>query len=234
MFTPDAVAAMQAHAIAAFPEESCGMVVDNAYRPLVNTHPDPTRHFHIADADYLTHADGLQAVVHSHPMGPLHPSGDDMRGQLATGVPWAIIPTDGEAAGAPIVWGAGAPVPPLIGRPFVHGVTDCYALCRDYYRDTLGIAVADQARDDEWWDHGENLYLDGFQERGFVTVDRAMMRPDDVVLMAIRSKVPNHAGIVMPNGLILHHLQKRLSRREPLGPWMRYVTHVLRHRSVAP
>jgi len=50
----------------------------------------------------------------------------------------------------------------------------------------------------------------------------------DVFLAQVRAPVPNHGGVYLDGGLILHHLEGRLSRREPLGPWRRFVTHALR------
>ncbi|CAO3459800.1 Phage tail assembly protein [Azospirillum argentinense] len=245
MFTPRCIAAMQAHAVAAFPHESCGVVVRGRYVPLVNRHADPANHFLISDDDYRRHAGRLQAVVHSHPWRAGDPESDrippwpslaDMEGQLATAVPWVIIPTDGAVAGQPVVWGDGAPVPPLKGRPFVHGVTDCYSLIRDYYRLELGIALPEKAREKGWWDpegRAENLYLENYRRAGFAPVAPEAARVHDVVLLTVLSPVHNHGGVVRPGGLILHHLEDRLSREEPLGRWLRMNPLFLRHAALA-
>lgn len=233
MFQDSALAAMKSHALSEYPRESCGFVVNGDYVPLINRAANPEAEFKIGEEDYIRNHEGLQAVVHSHPNGPYYPSAADMRGQVDTDVPWAIIATDGERASDPVVWGDPARRPALIGREFLHGVTDCYSLCRDYYALEHGIAIPEFPRDDNWWNSGGNLYLDHFAEAGFFEIDRAELRPGDAVLMSVLASVPNHAGVAVADGLLLHHLPKRLSRREPLGPWARQITHCLRHRELA-
>ncbi|MBK3798645.1 hypothetical protein GAY33_05265 [Azospirillum brasilense] len=224
---------MAEHAAAAFPEEACGLIVDGAYLPCANAAGNPVVDFRIPDAVYDAHRDRVQAVVHSHTNGNPAPTRADMAGQLATDVPWVLVETDGTSVSEPIVWGADTPPPALIGRPFVHGVTDCYALIRDHFATAHGLALPEFPRDDAWWTSGEDLYVENFGRAGFVEVPRETMRDSDVLLMAVRARVPNHAGIVVRGGaLVLHHLQNRLSRREPLGPWLRTVTHILRHKDL--
>jgi cell wall-associated NlpC family hydrolase len=51
-------------------------------------------------------------------------------------------------------------------------------------------------------------------------------------LMQIRSKVPNHAAVYIGDGMIMHHMYKRLSTRDMYGGmWADHATHVLRHES---
>lgn len=232
--TPALRAAIVAHALAEHPKECCGVIVAGAYVPCRNNAKDPRVDFRIADRTYAKHlAAGVAAIVHSHTNGNPAPTRADMAGQMATDVPWVLVMTDGETVSDPVVWGADTPTPDLIGRPFRHATTDCYALIRDYFAKTHGIALPEFPRDDAWWTTGENLYTENFAAAGFVEVPRAEMRDSDVLLMQIRSPVPNHAGVVVKGGgLVLHHLQNRLSRREPLGPWLRNVTHVLRHKDL--
>ena len=231
MLASDVYAAASAHAIEAYPQEACGAVVSGAYVRLRNVANDPAVYFAI-DPNELHDAvaDGvLEWIIHSHPNGPAHPTEMDMRHQAQDDVPWAIIPTDGKACMPAVCFGDSLPIPDLIGRPFVHGVTDCYALIRDWYQVERGVRLPNFPRDDEWWNSDGNLYLDGFQEAGFRRITRDEAQPGDVFLAQIRSPVPNHGGILLDHGLALHHLANRLSRREPIGPWLGYVTYWLRH-----
>ncbi|WP_246338131.1 NlpC/P60 family protein [Azospirillum oleiclasticum] len=241
MFAPSCIAAMKAHALAEFPRECCGVVVGGQYQRLANVAADPMRHFLIPDEVMRCHEGALDAIVHSHPYRESDPEEErimpwpsraDMQAQLDTAVPWVIVPTDGRSCSDPVVWGDGVPIAPLVGRSFIHGVQDCYSLVRDFHRLELGIALPDFPRDDEWWSKGGNLYLDGFRQAGFVTIDPAQARPGDVFFAQVRSPVPNHAGVLREGSLILHHLQDRLSRHEPIGPWSRMIVRWVRHEKV--
>jgi len=109
-------------------------------------------------------------------------------------------------------------------------VLDCYSLIRDWYAQERGIDLPDFTRFDEWWKRGENLYLDNFAGAGFHVVEPADMNLGDVLLMQVASPVPNHAAIYLGDGLILHHLQGRLSSRDVYGGyWQKITTHTLRH-----
>lgn len=243
--TARCIAAMQAHALQDYPRESCGVIVRGRYIPLANAAGDPERAFRIADADLARHRAALQAIVHSHPHRREWPAAErfmpwpsraDMEGQVATDVPWIIVPTDGEQAGAPVQWGDRADLPPLLGRPFVHGVTDCYSLIRDYYWLEQRIDLPEGPRDDSWWAEGGDLYRDNFQRAGFRNLGGfdalATARPGDVALFAIRAPVPNHGGVLLADGQMLHHLQHRVSGRDPLINWQRKITHLLRHKEM--
>lgn len=237
MFDQEIVQAIKAHAISQFPKESCGLVVAGAYVPCENKAAQPEHEFRIAPEDFLKFTD-VKAVVHSHPNGPNHPSEADMRHQLSTGLNFGIVACNGEAAMDPFFWGPDVYAPPLIGREFRHGPSgsdgkgDCYALCRDWYRIEMKIELPEVPRDDEWWKKGGDLYSE-FAKYGFRKISIDEIRYGDGVLAQIRSPVPNHAGIYLGQGLILHHLQERLSRREPVGGWAKHVTHVVRHESCA-
>lgn len=235
MFPSDVIAAIQADAAARYPQESCGLVVENEgvvqYVPCDNLHPEPTIGFRIEPARLLAAGHTLRAIVHSHPDGPDHPSEQDMAGQLASGVPWGISVAHRDFGELPFWWGEGTPVPPLTGRQFRHGVADCYVLLRDAFR-AQGTVLPDVARGWEWWlteNGGSDLYRRGFARAGFVEVAFAELRPGDAVLMAIKSAQPNHAAMVLENGRILHHLAGRISGEDVLYRWRRFITHSLQH-----
>jgi cell wall-associated NlpC family hydrolase len=127
-------------------------------------------------------------------------------------------------------WGGGAPRAPLIGRSFRHGVTDCYALLRDYYALERGIELPEFPRRSQWWDLGGDMLAENFEQVGFRQLHGPdQLAPGDALLGRIGGGVVNHCGIYIGQGLILHHLTNRLSRREPLEPWKRYISHYLRY-----
>lgn len=226
----------QRHARAEYPRESCGLMINDVYIPCRNIAEDPTKDFVIDPKDRLKaeKTGQIRAVIHSHPGGPMFPSESDMTGQIASGVAWAIIGLDEDRMSEPFVWGGDTPVPPLLGRDFRHGVTDCLSLIRDTFRlgreacMTQGVdwpfeamIFDDIARADCWWDRGDDLYLRNFERWGFSPVMAHDIKPGDVFLTKIRSEQLNHGGVLLNDGLILHHLPGRLSRREPAGLWGR-------------
>lgn len=230
-----------AHARAEAPRESVGVVMGGVYWALDNVHEAPETGFRAQFPDLSR----VEAVIHSHPATPPVPSAADMRGQLATGLPWAIV-APGEPGRLGCLWGL--PRPALLGpdgapapRAFCHGVADCYSLIVDWYAAVAGLALPEFPRDDRWWEHGDDLYRDGFAAAGFECVatdpDRfaRVALPGDVYLMPLVPGlgVPTHGGVYLGDGLCLEHLPGRLAERRPIGPKLRRITHWLRHRSLA-
>lgn len=123
----------------------------------------------------------------------------------------------------------------FLGRPFNHGVVDCYAMIRDFYQVTFDIPLTNYARPDVWWYSGLNLYEENILKEGFKLVDIPLkeLQYGDVILMAIKTKIPCHAAIYIGEGKILHHFYGRLSSIENLkGLWHNSITGIYRHREV--
>lgn len=229
MFGPDIDTAARDHAKAQFPKESCGLVVEGTYLPSDNIASDPLHDFRMADDAFTAHGK-VDGVVHSHAQGsPFSPSGSDMQHQISTDVPWGIVLTDGKAASPVLWWGDFRLDEPLLGRRFVHGVTDCYSAIRAWRWQNLKVKLPDFPRDDQWWTKGSNLYTEGFPKAGYRAIPESEAKVGDVCLINFRSKVPNHGGTLVEGGLLYHHLQNRLSCREPIGRWRSMITKWLRH-----
>ncbi|HXF66199.1 MAG TPA: C40 family peptidase [Burkholderiales bacterium] len=224
---------VMAHAARDRPRECCGLAVVRRgrlrYWPCRNIAGESEFALHPEDQAAAEDAGEVVAICHSHVYLPPEPSEADRVMCGRTRLPWLIVswPT-----GAHRVIEPDGYLPPLVGRPFVHGVLDCYALVRDYYAG-IGIGLRDYPREDDWWLKGANLYLDHFAAEGFVEIDQYDMRPHDALLMQIASPVPNHAGVIDRDGHLLHHCHGRLSSRDVYGGyWRKVTTHVLRHRSL--
>ena len=237
-----ALAAAQADARAKFPEESCGFITDGVYVVCENKSKTPLTDFEITDPRYdaAVLTGRVKAIIHSHPNGPIFPSAHDMTQQLATNVPWAIISLNENVISKTVVWGGNIPTAPILGRPFLHGIFDCYSLIRDVF--ALGtegmkaqgigwplppIELAQFPRDDSWWKSEQDLYGDNFKGQGFKIIQRNEARPGDAFLIAVGDsrgnphKRLNHAGLLVDTNMLLHHLPARNSRREPAGIWAR-------------
>ncbi|OAV34946.1 Phage tail assembly protein [Moraxella catarrhalis] len=84
--------AIHAHAKSAYPNECCGLIIDEDYYPCDNVAPNPTEHFEIDPQNMLEMQDigEIQAIVHSHPNGNAEPSEIDRVQMGVHGVPWVI------------------------------------------------------------------------------------------------------------------------------------------------
>ena len=234
---------IRAHAAESVPAECCGLVsvvsghlvyvrCRNAYAG-ESVRLGDAKPFEIHHEDYSAAEDAgeIVAIVHSHVGEPPVPSMADRVGIEAHGLPWLIVnyPVGNWTVNEPTGYKA-----PLIGRPYVHGVFDCFAICRDYYRETLGIEIQNYPRDECFWKKGQNLYLDLFEEAGFVLIEEKDLRKHDGIFMMVRADVPNHAAVYLGDDMILHHPMSRLSGRDPWGGyWKKCATHFVRHRSLA-
>lgn len=235
--------AIQAHALAEFPKECCGLVVASGagerYVPCRNAASTPSEHFRLPAEDYARAEDlgELLALVHSHPNAPATPSDADRVQCELSGLTWHIFSV-GQVDGVPECGDVRTIAPcgyaaPLVGRQFAHGVLDCYTLVQDYYARELGIRLGQYERQDDWWAKGEQLYsLDRLRAEGFDLIADEPQR-GDLILMQIRSTVPNHAGVYLGEGLMLHHLHGRLSDRVPYGGyWAERTSYIVRHKGM--
>ena len=225
---------IQRQAIKAYPNEAVWVITRKGCRQVANVHEEPTEHFALSAEDHLAaYRDGLKAVVHSHPDQPLYPSKQDMEGQARSNVPWAIVQTNGETASKPLWWGLSDPAP-LEGRIFIHGVSDCFTLLRDYYRLNHGHDIGEFPRDwHSWWK--EDQYAVNMPLRGFEAVPRAKAQPGDALVFHIRGPHPHHCAVLLDGGLMLHQPgamkpidPDKVSRKEVLAPYLPYLSQVYR------
>lgn len=237
LLTPKVVEKLQRHALERFPEECIGYVDSGGnYVPCTNVHPEPTVAAKMKSSEEVVAAREAIAICHSHPNGLNCPSGPDMRAQMEWDVPFVIVATNGEACHKPFAWGDGLDREPLLKRPYRHGVLDCYSQIRDYFYMEKGIEIPEFARDFNWWGHGQDLYRDGFTKAGFRAIMQKEVGPGDCAILQIRSDVPNHAGVILENDLLLHHASSRdpwdpsrVSTKSPLNRWIKFVSIWVRY-----
>lgn len=230
----EVMAAIHEHAAEAAPNECCGLVTLRKHHQMYvrcrNLAKGTDFEMHPDDYTAVADAGPVLAVVHSHCYVPATPSQADQVGCESTGVPWLIVnyPTQQHEWLLPSGY-----VAPLEGRTYTFKILDCYTLVRDYYERMFGITWATLPYEEEWWLNGKNHYVEGFESGGFIQVKEADMREHDVVLMQVTSPVPNHAGVLLADGTMLHHPYGGLSCRRPYGGyWRKHTTHVLRHKEL--
>jgi len=213
------------------PAEMCGVIADGRFIEIRNQ-VDTVGHFIMDPRDYIAKTKGLkvEAIVHSHVYEQPLASDADRTGCEQTGVPWVIFswPNATYSVVEPCGYMA-----PLVGRNWAHGTHDCYGLLVDAFKSYAGLVLPHFDRSVEWWKHGGNIIAEQFAQAGFEQVSDDP-RHLDVMVMQIRSPVPNHIGIFLQPDVILHQLSGRLSRRDVYGGMFATSTVLhLRHKELA-
>lgn len=224
---------IQLEAIAAYPKEAVWLVTESGTYQVENIHEQPEEFFAVSLQDTLAaQENGLLRVIHSHCDGHAVPSAADMRTQMLMGVPWGVLNTNGEVATGIQWWGEDS-IPSLEGRSFIHAISDCYSLVRDYYR-LQGREVEDVPRDWQWWESSD-LLSESFSGLGFVEISASEAREGDAWISQMRNLTPHHCGIILDNDLILHHPgsgypvdQGKLSVIEPIYRYLPYIVKYVR------
>lgn len=224
--------AVREHAAADYPREACGVVVQigrrQVYQRCANLAANARDEFLIDPADYAAAEDmgTIVAIVHSHPDATSRASPHDLALCEVSGLPWHILSWPEGDLNTIVPKGE---APPLLRRPFVHGVWDCYAIIRDWYQLERGIELPDYPRADEWWTRGENLYMKQYADAGFVPVV-GPLQAGDVIIMQVQANEPNHGAVYLGEGIMLHHLYGRLSERTAYGGfWQERTSVTLRY-----
>ena len=137
------------HAKIEDPKESVGLLLNikgkERYYPCNNLSMSSYQCFVLDPEDYVR-ADNMgeiTAIIHSHPATPPTPSQADLVGCENSNLPWHIVNPKTEQ------WGYCEPngyKAPLLGREWVWGVTDCWSLVRDWYREEKQIELKDYQR----------------------------------------------------------------------------------------
>lgn len=226
--------AIMEHALETPSRECCGLITVQrgrlVYQRCRNI-ASSDQEFEIHPEDFIeAEAIGIAAVVHSHLHGSPEPSMADLVGCERSGVPWVIVAV--QTGATKCIEPAGYKAP-LIGRPFVHGILDCFSLARDYYAGQ-GIAVLDFDREIDWWEKNQDMLTpENFAKAGFsVVTDGSLKAGDGIIMQNGKTPVPNHVGIYLGDGIILHHCGDRLSCRQPYGGyWAKVTRYVVRHQS---
>ena len=206
------------------PKEAVGLVLNIRgklkYYPCNNLAITDHQCFILDPEDYVKsdNIGNILGIFHSHPVNPPTPSQADKVSCEASGLPWYIVnPTSEE-------WSYLEPCgyePPLLGRQWVWGVTDCWSLVRDWYKENKNINLKDWDRPLTPQEFNDNpLFEQCANDTNFRELETNERLVDgDVLLMSIMYPTLNHVALFF-QGDVIHHLTDRLSCREPYSEWL--------------
>ncbi|WP_297478405.1 C40 family peptidase [Ferrovum sp.] len=241
----DMFSAVEREAIKNYPNESCGLVLETAGGKSLtvaceNISDRPRENFVLNPLDYAKAMDlgKVVGVWHTHVELPSRASDPDKTGCERSGLPWYIFsirkqgdefkfegPTSISPSGFEIDY---------IGRPYVVGILDCYALVQDYYKREYGIELGSYPVIDEKGIRSHTLFDSKYKEQGFANIDIESddKQKGDIFLMQISDRQSNHIGIYLGDGIFMHHQHGRLSRKDVYGGmWQKHTTRWLRHKT---
>jgi proteasome lid subunit RPN8/RPN11 len=233
------------HILECYPEEACGILSSGIFYPISNAATDKTTSFVFNANDYINFLSlnlPIDAIVHSHCITSSNrflqydartPSSADYRcQQKQPNIPWHIYSTDGEGVSAePLILNPNNLSKEILGKQFIPIISDCYSIVREFYFQELGITLQPHNTKYEWEQQNSTQdYLQFFKEYGFYEISEEEAIPGDVVIMSVKNYA-NHAGILLPQHELLHHMTNRQSEVIPLEKMRSFITFFLRRRS---
>lgn len=222
------------HALKDAPNEACGFVCVNAYGevtvlPCENLARNKTNRFSIdprknLEAEKIGH---IAAFYHSHHSDFLDESvnrfsTEDLDTSYESCLPALLYVTANDS------WHYSQPSTytpvPLLGRPFVGGVWDCYCLVRDYYKLNKKVSMGYYFPPENPsiscnFGYEENMSKENFHE---VPLEEA--REGDVLLFKIHSEFINHCGVYVGNNKFIHQPANSISTESTLDE--RYLSKI--------
>ena len=221
------------------PEEACGFIFKDgdtySWKGFENIYEgDKSQFFAIAPSDTNdAYTSGkLYAVFHSHTQTKDVFSQADVESQKRTGVAWVLFNIHGKPE---VYWLKNEKkYRPLYDRPYVWHVYDCYSFIKDFYKQEFDIFLNDYVREENFFDKGQELYLDNFEKEGFHEVPLTSIKYGDILLFKLaNSDVTSHAGVYMDNNIFAHHLNGRRSKKDLLGRFYKdRISKVIRHKDL--
>ncbi len=226
------------HILEVYPQEACGILVEDTFIPLVNIHPDPANNFLLSEEDSFSietiHTSCI--ILHSHTMQSSSidfrtPSHEDMKGQQVTDKLWGIVHCDGQAVSDILYFGKPSELN-LLDRLYAVNVFDCFSLARDFYWQHFKILFPTFPKPADWEEWNPYYIVEQYSGLGFIEIDKNTVRQfGDILLFSINSRNINHIGIVQEDNSFIHHLYNRKSCIDSESRWYRQLTKVLRMRN---
>jgi len=210
----DTINAMIDHAEKEFPNESCGIVVNESYIPFTNDAEDPENSFVINNKSFYDNYlnKSIQYIVHSH-NNKDHASALDQMKADDLELPSIILNIrDGKFAE---LFFLRVPTP-LIGRPFRFGCWDCLQLVYDYYKQKYKIKLPNPPRDITFLDNNHMFFEEYMQELTQLEIVELDSLEEGNILFYMAGGRIIHVGIYLSEDKCMHHWYNRRSDYFPL------------------
>jgi proteasome lid subunit RPN8/RPN11 len=214
-----------------YPEEICGFLTNKGLMPIENTSSEPLHFAAIDPKSYaLAEEEGIIFLYHSHAKEPNF-SKLDVDACKKLNIPFVLYCVESDKFTIANPNGGD-----YIGRDWVYGINDCFALIRDWYRQERGVILDDfarcevgETRREDW-----NVFCESFEGQGFtrLSANGIKFQAGDVLLMQIAAPNPNHLGLIFDSEKqeFMHHCLDRQSSIEPLGNFSeRHTVGILRY-----
>lgn len=218
------------------PNEGCGLLIDVAEKyltffPCKNTSEEPTKHFLLDQRDYLkaSKCGSVKALVHSQPhsdfseLDKLNSAGHNIYSIVYCWLNdefFCLDPRNLE-------------LNKYVGKEFCIGKSDCFSLIREYYKNELNIEIFDYPRKDGWYQENPKIIRQQYQTQGFIAIDIADIKKNDVIMFAFTSAEPMHFALYLGGNQILHHERNLLSNIEFLSEsYKKKIIMVVRHKTL--
>ena len=225
------------HASRQLPRECCGLLAvyngKQRYYPCNNlaTNND-TFIMDVVDFAAVEDEATVLAIVHSHTVGNCQPSMADLQSCEKSGLPWIIVNPNTEQF---YQFEPSGYVAPIVGRPYVYKLFDCYTLIRDWYKQNFGLELKIEYEAppfDVWVNNPifdiklpQLIANHGFRE---VSVTDAIR--GDLLLFSCVRQSTDHLGIYLGEQRFVHHSVNRLSSVDLYGGyWLKQTNKVMRY-----
>jgi len=217
------------HAKSEYPNESCGIIVNDEYIPFKNEHDNPSKAFQIKDNLFFSYYidNKVQCLIHSHNNFNMASYQDQVQ-QKELDIPFCIINLRNRSLMDCIVFGSKKPAP-LFGRPFFYGAFDCLTLVSDYIKQELDIDLPNPPKEWNFWIKGVPMFENNLTDVSYSYINTSDRQKNDLILYNIgNTKYINHVGVLIGKDEVLHHLFNNISGTYPISFNQRYIKKVMR------
>jgi len=239
IFNQNILSEIKQYALEKRREETCGLIYrhDNKQKFLKckNISSQKNKNFIINPQDFemCSYKGEILACYHSHPRGVSF-SHEDIEQTFINDIPYLLytIPKDKFYFFDPI---KNHYLKKYLNIPFMYGISDCWNLVMDYYKNELSISLEDPAPE-RYLDPNKivdvSIHMESFNKSGLRIVPNlnSIKVNDLLILDGFGTDIATHFAIYLENNLILHNIYLKKTKIQSYRKWhTKYLKYVLRH-----